>query len=242
VTAELVERRILGAVAFADATTGRRIRESLTLGAPSGVRFVRNHSAIYVVTQTAGLTAFTDAFVPTPALPAPTTLALTVADPNGTYLPRRFSLNVPRDPTPAAPLPANSVYSAVTVQLYRAPAAQTLPDWATVRAHVTRSSADVGGALVRVIRKSDTKRIGAGISDERGEALVIVPGIPLVNWDAGAGPVLASQIDVTIEAVFVAPGGSPPDPDALINQAASTSVDAKLGAGGMLTTTLTIPS
>jgi hypothetical protein len=95
---------------------------------------------------------------------------------------------------------------------------------------------------VRVIRKSDTSRIGTGISDERGEALVIVPGIPLVNWDAGAGPVLASQIDVTIEAVFVPGAGVPPNPDALINQPASISVDAKLGAGGILTTTLAIPS
>jgi hypothetical protein len=242
VTAELVERRILAAVAFVDATTGQRIRESLTIGAPSGVRFVRNHSAIYVVTQSPGLTAFANTFAPTPPLPGPTTLNLTVADPSGTYLARRFGLDVPRDPTPAAPLPANSVFSAVSVQLYRAPAAQTLPDWATVRAHVTRSAADVAGALVRVIRKSDTSRIGTGISDERGEALVIVPGIPLVNWDAGAGPVLASQIDVTIEAVFVPGAGVPPNPDALINQPASISVDAKLGAGGILTTTLAIPS
>ena len=239
-TAELVERRVLGAVQFVDSTTGRRVRTPLALDA-AGVRFVRNHSAMYVLMTAPGLTDYTLTFQPTPATPPSVAIAGTVSDPSLQYLTRRFTLTCPGDANPGPPLPANSVFRPVSVRLFPAPAASTLPTWAVVRAHVTRGGADVAGALVRVVRRSDRVRIGTGISDARGETLVTVPGIPLVNWDQGAGPVLVSQIDVTLETVFDPNAAAPPDPDGLDARAAASSVDSRLGAGTELIIGLTVP-
>jgi hypothetical protein len=132
------------------------------------------------------------------------------------------------------------VFQPVVVRLFPSPAAPTAAGWAVVRAHVTSAGNDLESALVRVIRKSDHARLGTGLSDRRGEALVAVPGIPLVNWDQGAGPVIASQIDVTLETVFDPAAGSPPDPDDLEKRIANSSVDRKLGAGQELAAALSV--
>lgn len=241
--AEQVDRRILCAVSFVDATTGRRVREPLRLSTPTDVRFVRNHSALYVFVAAPNLTTYEQMFQPTPPLPlaAVSTLNLSVADPSKNYLSRSFSIVVPRTADIGPPLPANSVFDPTLVRLFPSPAAATAPDWAAVRAHVTRGGADLAGALVRVIRQSDSVRIGTGLSDDRGEALVAVPAIPLVNWAQAAGPVLASQIDVTIETAFDPNAASPPNPDSLDQHPAASSVPAKLGAGDQLVIGLTVP-
>jgi hypothetical protein len=167
---ERVERRILCAVSFVDATTGRPVRDVLTVISPADVRLVRNHSAKYVFLNAPNLSEYTQTFEPTPPMPpAIGTINLSVRDPSRGYLSRSFSVDLPRSPDLGPPLPANSVFQPVVVRLFPAPAASISSDWAAVRAHVSRGSADMGGVLVRVIRQSDGARIGTGVSDDRAQ-------------------------------------------------------------------------
>jgi hypothetical protein len=77
--------------------------------------------------------------------------------------------------------------------------------------------------------------IGAGMTDARGEALVAVSGVPVTNWDAADdGPVLATEIDVVLDAYLDADASSPPDPDAIDAHRESlptARADLKLASG-----------
>ena len=86
-----------------------------------------------------------------------------------------------------------------------------------VRASVDARStgAALPGALIRVVRSADSTPLGRGVSDERGEALVAIPGIPVTTWDSGSGSVLAAEIDVTLHVVYDQAVVGPPDPDDL---------------------------
>ena len=105
--------------------------------------------------------------------------------------------------------------------------------------------APLAGALIRVVRSSDSVRLALGLSDRRGEALVAVPGIPTTTFDAGDGPVLATEVDISLETFFdPSQVGSTPDPDALeANRAGlrSSSTPARLAAGRVLATRLEVP-
>jgi hypothetical protein len=70
-------------------------------------------------------------------------------------------------------------------------------------------------ALVRVVRDSDGVRIGAGMSDARGEALVAIEGIPSALLGDGDGPVVATEIAVHLQVISDPNAGDAPDPDDL---------------------------
>jgi hypothetical protein len=53
-----------------------------------------------------------------------------------------------------------------------------------------------------VIDEADDTRLASGISDERGEALVIVPGVPVTTWSDAPGAVVVSEIAAQLEVVF----------------------------------------
>jgi hypothetical protein len=82
---------------------------------------------------------------------------------------------------------------------------------------------------LRVIA-TDASVKGRGLTDARGEGMVLVPGIPVTSWSAGTGAVLSSSIDVQVEASFDPAARSAgasyvPDPDDLeqrINSLAKT--------------------
>jgi hypothetical protein len=81
------------------------------------------------------------------------------------------------------------------------------------------------------------------VSDARGEALVAVPGIPVTIWGAGAGPVLVSEVDVTLETVFDPDAPAMPDPDDLeIRHAAlpTGALAVRLAAGRELVAGLSV--
>jgi hypothetical protein len=142
---------------------------------------------------------------------------LQVQDPAGQYLPRRATIDLPRDPDPANAAQSNSLFRAVDVSLFPTPAAPTWPGWAVVRASVTSPTPGVGlaDALVRVVRQSDDVRLGAGMTDARGEALVAVQGIPSTTFDEGEGPVLATEVAVRLEVIHDPDAPEVPDPDDL---------------------------
>jgi len=102
VRVELVDRRVLGAVRYVDATTGVPIRRPLDVDG-AGVRALRNLRGLYVLCEAPELARYADSFPSPPLNPAPESLlvTMTVSDPGGRFLPRRHTLLLPRDPNPA---------------------------------------------------------------------------------------------------------------------------------------------
>jgi hypothetical protein len=243
-----VDRRVLGAVRFLDASTGTEVREPLTVTGP-GVRWIRNRAGWYVIANAPGLDAHTDAFLaPPPAPPLESVgIALTVADPGGRYLPRQHTLRLPRDPDPLHAAAPGSLFRPIDVVLFPTPAARPPSGWSVVRASVTvvGTAAPVAGALVRVARSSDGQRLASGLSDARGEALVPVPGIPLTTSDEGSGPVMATEVEVTVEVIVDPAAAGVPDPDDLEARRVAlrvASTNVMLAAGRELVASFSIPA
>jgi len=187
-----------------DATTREAIVDPMIVSA-AGATFVRNRRGYYVITGAPGLDAHAAAFKAPPSTPALGSVAveLTIVDPSGRYMSRRSTIHLPLDPDPAHMGQPTSLFALLDVQLYPSPIARTEPGWAVVRASVTSAGSEMGiaGALLRVVRTSDSSRLALGLSDARGEALVAVPGIPITTWDSGSGSVLSSEIDATVQAI-----------------------------------------
>lgn len=247
---EHVERRVLGAVRFVDSTTGLQVRNPLTLDA-EGVQFRRSLAGYFVVFQAPGLQAHTRAFESPPSTPALSSVELEVVvrDARRHYLPRRFSLRLPRDPDPQHDNQPNWLFSPEDIPLFPAPAAQMAPGWAVVRMSVVDASteAPLTGALIRITRNSDSAHLASGLSDHRGEAVVAISGIPITTSEEGEGPVLTTEVEATVEAFYDRDGGEIPDPGQLEdNRAALPSADAivRLASGRSLVLALaiTLPS
>lgn len=244
--AEFVDRRILGAVRIVDRAVGHAVRRPLEISSPQA-RFLRNRSGHYVVTEAGGFEEYTRSFDAAPAAPPPlsTPIAAEVQDPLGRYLPRIFTMRLPRDPDPANAESATSVFRPHEATLYPAPTMPILGNWSTVRASVTVARGGGGrdparGALLRVLRQADAEVIASGIADERGEALVIVPGVPLTRFGDddgdGNGPVIVANLPARLEISFSADRAWPVDPDELEREHAAstrTTVDLTLRTGTM---------
>jgi hypothetical protein len=253
---EAVERRVLGAVRFLDATTRLAVRSPLTV-AGDGLRLACNRQGLYVLLHAPGLEAHTASFPAPPAQPAvgSVRVELAVSDPEGRYLPRRLALDLPRDPDPEHAEQEGSLFRPVDALLYPAPAAAVAPGWAVVRATVVRagSGEPLAGVLLRVVRKPDGEVLARALSEwrgrVRGEALVAVPGVPITTWGEGEPdePVLVNEVPVSLEAYFDPDfdpaAGQAPDPDRLeIVRAGlpSAKADLKLASGRTEKTTLTV--
>jgi len=223
-TAPLVrDGRILAALRFTDAVTGEMVRRALDLRSDR-LSFTRNLSGLFAVTGLApqpgnaaeeALAAHLRAFDAAPAQPpaGSVTLALTVTDLSGRYLPRAVALALPR---------GDAWDQAVDVPLYPAPAAPLSPNWSGVRASLATAAGPLAGARLTLRRASDGAVLGRGFSDRRGEVLAIAAGIPVIDFTApsnGAGPAPASVGTATTRATIAietAPGEPwPPDPQAI---------------------------
>jgi hypothetical protein len=212
VTVELLDQRVLGAVRFTDATTGLDVRERLRVDA-EGVRWIRTARALWVIASAPGLAAHETSFAAPPSSPTSGAagIELRVSDAAGAYLPRRATVPLPRDAAPESASEADSLFRPIVVRLFPAPAAPTWPGWAVVRA----SAPGVAGALILVVRQSDGTIIGRGVTDERGEALVAVQGIPSTIFGDDEGPVVVDDVAVSLELVHDPDAEWPPDPDEL---------------------------
>ena len=185
---ESIDRRYLGVIKCIDRATGFHLNQHMRLESDD-LSFLRNRSNHYVISKAIGLELHSDAFEQAPATPADESLAFNVevSDPKRDYLPRTIEIALPRDANPANFANNNSLFKAIDVPLYAAPKAQIMANWSTVRVSVMRDSAVLGNqpvaaALLRVIRESDDEILSSGLSDQRGEALVIVPGIPITQF------------------------------------------------------------
>lgn len=220
-----LDNRVLGAVRFVDATVKTPILALLEVRASRGVTLIRNRSNLHVITGAPGLTDYAGRFVlpsPPPAA-APVAVTLTIRDPAGRYLPRSATVTVPRDPDPARAGQPGSLFQPIDIELFPAPVAAIGAGWAVLRISVKRAGGEVGVpfAYVRVRRASDDALLARGLADERGEALVAVPGIPVTLWNtAPAATVVTSTVAAKVAAHFDRTAFDPttaryPDPDAL---------------------------
>ena len=251
-TLEHVDRRVLGAVRYVDSTTGLPIGLNLTVKG-NGLKFVRNLSGHYVIAGAPGLEEHEGAFEKPPASPAPGSLSfeIQVDDPNREYLSRRHTIKLPREPNPQNAETAGSLFRAIEVPLFPSSTAATLAGWAVIRASVFKKGTDdpLSGALLRVTKKNGTpadeaKPLGVGLTDRRGEAMVTVPGIPVITFGESEGQVTTREIDVTITAFFDPDAGAVPDPDDLEARRAtlkSAKIDTKLGSGHVIPMKFEVP-
>lgn len=235
-SADLLDRRILGALRFVHGVTGAPLARTLVLRAP-GVVWQRNRQGDYLIADMHELHEHAGSFMAPPDAPPPgsVSIAVDVTDPTGTFLPRRVQLRLPRDPDPAHADQPDSLFRAQVAELFPASAARSDHDWARLHASVHTASGEAARfALLRVARTSDNHLLARAMSDARGEALIAVAGIPVTPWEEADGPVLGNDLEVRIEAIFDPAITTLPDPDDLDARAAglaTINVVTRIAAG-----------
>jgi hypothetical protein len=126
-----------------------------------------------------------------PPFSAPITLE--VRDPRGVYLPRRCLLRVVRDPPAIVP-------SLLDRELFPSPIARPGPGHAVLNVRCVRGDVGVPGVVIAVRRTSDNALLARGVSNELGDALVLVAGLPVSTWtdtDADGAPDSVTTTDTS---------------------------------------------
>lgn len=182
---EQIDRRYLGALCFVDSVTKNIVRRSLNIEA-KGLRFVMNRSCLHLIVWADGLKNHLDSFVTPPNLPdvKSQVFQVTIFDPLRQYLPRIKRIELPRNPDPEDD---DSLFEPVQVQMFSAPSGSLRPNWSIIRVSVFDAGQEdakipIKGALLRIVREDGGKHIASGMTDHRGEAMIIVPGIPIHNF------------------------------------------------------------
>lgn len=251
---ERIEQRVLGALRLIDRVSQTPLTRAMRLTSTNAAS-VRNMRGYYVVTHAAGLEAHTAAFQQPPAIPAlgANSYTFEINDMQNRYLPRLVRLQLPRDPNPSNIGNANSLFRPIDVAMYPASTASLAHNWSSLRATVTQGPDQIPlrGALLQVIAKEDNLLIASGISDSRGEALVIVPGVPITKFAdtgdvGGAGdvpPVVVNTLPVRLELSLSSNATWPVNPDDLEqNHAANRrmTMDLTLSTGRMEKVTINL--
>ena len=223
---ERIEQRVLGALRLIDRVSQTPLTRAMHLTSTNAA-LVRNMRGYYVVTHAVGLEAHTAVFQQPPAIPVQGANSYTfeINDLQKRYLPRLVTLRLPRDPNPANIANANSLFRPIDVAMYPASTAALSHNWSTLRASVTQGPdhLPLRGALLQVIATADNSLLASGISDARGEALVIVPGVPITKFadtgDEGGGggepPVVVNTLPVRLELSLGTTTSWPVNPDDL---------------------------
>ncbi len=255
---ERVEQRVLGALQLVDSVTQTPVKRLMQISSDTAT-LVRNRRGFYVITHADGLESHTEAFLQPP--PPPPALedneySFEIEDPQKRYLPRLVTVRLPRDPNPENIGNANSLFTPRDVAMYPASSASLSHNWSTVRVSVDQvGNSPVRGALIKIIDSAEDTLLASGISDERGEALVIVPGVPVTKFadeeddDRGRGrgrgrgrdrddepPVLVNTLAVRLELSLDVTKPWPVNPDLLEqNHVANrkVSMDLTLSTGRM---------
>lgn len=208
---ETLTHQVTAALRCVDGNSGRTI-PSAQISA-SGLRFVRNRRGDHVL-------------IDQPDLAHLTVLA---DDQTGAYLPRRYTLPLPRDPDPANAAAANSLFQAAQIVMYPTATAAAVSGWALVRVTVVNAADDrpLPGALLRLLQTDGDRLLARGLSDWRGravgEALIAAPNVPAITFgpanNGDDGAVLVNEIAARLEAYFdpqaTISDSQPPDPDDL---------------------------
>ena len=231
---ETIDRRCLGALRFLDIATGKVVRRNLIIRAP-GLRLFTNSSHLRVITYAEGFEKHLVTFEEPPTQPATESkkFKLSIDDPAREYLPRTYTLKLPRRPKPQD---HNSLFNPIDVQLYSDPSRTLSLNWSVIRVSVFDlkdpfNAEPLPGALLRATY-GQNNQIAGGLSDKRGEAIIVVPGIPVTTFvseapqpgggpPAGAGPnefrasgsVVELETLVRIESIVAPDASWPVDPE-----------------------------
>lgn len=177
-TADLLDRRCLGALQPVDAATGTPVGRRLALSG-ANLRLVPTASGLYAITFARGFEQYVDAFDPVPSTPAPGTRSFRVDvwDPLGLFLPRALTIALPRATTPGA----DSVFEPIRIPMYRAPRASLSTNWGAVYGSILPGpDGKVPAAQIRVVRESNGEVLGTGlnVTFSRDEAAAAVLSLP----------------------------------------------------------------
>lgn len=209
---ELLEDRILGAVRWIDETTQQPIAHALVARGRQ-LRFIRNLSGLSIIVHADGLEAYSRTF-DLDRLPPGQVVANgarsfegQVEDPTGQYLPRKFTLALPRNASPALLPPDNrrppdSLFTPIDLALLPAPAARLPAGFAQVRVLITDANGQgLRNALARVVATTGNAVLGCGLADARGEALVAIPGLKHFAPGATAAAVVTVETEARLEII-----------------------------------------
>jgi hypothetical protein len=195
-----IDRRVLGAVDFVDATTGASIGRPLRVRTEA--RVYRQRSGLLVIADAPGLHEHSLAFAAAPAEPpvGSVPVQLAVSDPAGEYLATTVTIALPRNPDPAA---GDRVHLPLRVKLWRSGAAPVLPNWTVYQATLLHQGSDtpLAGALLTLEAAGQTLH---ALSDATGQATLALVGQPLFTL-AGGG-----TVSRTLSAVLSVRANRPP--------------------------------
>lgn len=220
------DQRALGAIRFVDRATNNVIQRYIDFAA-NDAKFIRNRSNLYVVTEAVGLMHHVGEFESPPVTPNNNSIEIEfeIHDPLNRYLPRVGRIFLPRDADPENGELPGSLFQPINIALYASPNAPVLNNWSSVRVSVYRNDVELGqvsvrGSLLRIVRISNDEVLASGLSDERGEALIVIPGVPITRFadeDDEGDSVEVSELPVRLEVSYVASDAWPLDPDVLEN-------------------------
>jgi hypothetical protein len=208
---ERVDSRVLGAVRWVDAVTERAIPLPLAVSAPD-LHFVRNLSGLSVIVSATGLDTY-EHYFDLSTMPAEERVAdlsrefsASVSDPTGCYLPRAFKIKLPRLTNPPrqpdGSRPASSIFDPIDISLLPASMTRVASGWAQVRVSARSTAAHpLKNLYLRLVATSGDKVLGRGMTDARGEGLVIVPGLKLFAPGETDDEVTTSETEARLEAI-----------------------------------------
>lgn len=189
---DLLDRRALALLQLVD-PTGLPLVVPASLRGP-GIKTVAKSGGRWALLEAENLTDYTQAFRTAPGAPANLSVeaVIDIKTQASNFLPRRVTLELPRDPDPANRDQPDSVFQPVTIALPAAPDC-AIPATASAVRVTVRKAGDgrrVANALVRV--RSDNGQFAAqSLTDPAGEALVIIPDFPPA-FTGGGGAMTAS--------------------------------------------------
>ena len=238
---ENVDRRVFGALEFVDDVTGARVLAPLRVDAP-GVGLMRNRSGLYVIRTLAEHDAYTRAFDDPPASPPRADVAMTVRDPGNAYLPRGFTVKLPRLlRTPTSPVAeADDVLKPVQVRLSPAASLPLRGTWAALRLRVVVKGSSPELGLANVLVEATPAAAGLGVqrtmTDRNGEALVVIAGAPPLlpvpqphPHSAGLTREFKTTLRLVLDKEIVRPASAPAippaDPQRVLQRLAATGAD-----------------
>jgi hypothetical protein len=200
-TYELLDRRALALLTFIDAL-GARVLSPVSVVA-DGVRLFIKRPGVLVIAEAPGFEIYTAAFDSIPAAPAvgSVTLPLDIRPANPALGARRAGVALPRDPAPTHSDQPDSLFRPIEIALLPTPMAGLTGFAAALSVTVRRADDNrrIEGALVR-LRPEGGRPEARAMTDAAGDALLLVPGVPLAS--PGAGAVVRPDITADLDAVI----------------------------------------
>lgn len=223
-SAHTTERRVIAAVRFIDQPTGELANADFEVVGDGS--WVRNRSGLYVLVAHPDLKGYVEKYDTPPTSPAAESITIKaeVRERGGRYMGRAFSIKVPRRATSTH----RDVFQPVSVALPPTTTTALRQTWAPVRVSVRYDAAPgqvgipIEGALVS-LKDMERELVYIGLTDRRGEALVISSGIPLFragdNDTAIFEPTVAHKLSVVVDPAATDPENGRratlPDPEDL---------------------------